>query len=312
MLKINKILSKKIHFHVSLRGLFPFCHSRESGNLSSLSLRGTKQRSNLKGFSLIELMVAVVILAIALIGIFLAFNSGWMGMANARDRTVATNYAREEMEDIKNMDFELITNENLGIAEIIEEKFNRVVTVIDEHSNLKNIKTKVFWTNRQGQYVSVETLMYINRTIYNPKEASKIVLYANPYYSVLPSVSETIDLIAVIKDVNGNTKIDWTGENICFTIKSGSDLGSLTDGASAGVETIGGIAQTIFTPSNYTIGGVVQQGDVAIEASVELPNDGGTISDIITITVTLGVVRIELNASPISIDADVTTTSNVT
>ena len=94
MLKINKILSKKIHFHVSLRSLFPFCHSRESGNPSSLSLRGTKQRSNLKGFSLIELMVAVVILAIAILGIFLAFNSGWMGMANARDRTVATNYAR--------------------------------------------------------------------------------------------------------------------------------------------------------------------------------------------------------------------------
>jgi prepilin-type N-terminal cleavage/methylation domain-containing protein len=312
MLKINKILLKKIQFLLSLQGLFPFCHSRESGNPSSLSLRGAKQRSNLKGFSLIELMVAVVILSIALIGIFLAFSSGWMGMANARDRTVATNYAREEMEDIKNMEFELITNENLGVAEIIEGKFNRVVTIVDEHSNLKNIKTKVFWTNRQGQYVNVETSMYINITIYNPKEASRLVLYANPYYSVLPSATETIDLIAVIKDVNGNTKIDWTGENICFTINSGSELGSLTAGASSGVETIGGIAQTIFTPSNLIIEGVVQQGNVTIEASVELPNDGGTIIDVITITVTLGVVRIELNASPISIDADGTSTSTVT
>ena len=293
MLKINNILSKKIK--------------------SSLSLREAKRRSNLSGFSLIELMVAVVILAIAILGIFLAFSSGWMGMANARDRTVATNYAREEMEDIKNMDFELITNENLGVTELIEGKFNRVVTVIDEHNNLKNINTKVFWTNRQSQYVSVETSMYINRNIYNPKEASKLVLYANPYYSVLPSETETIDLIAVIKDVNGNTKIDWTGENICFTINSGSELGSLTDGAGDGVDTIGGIAQTTFTPSNIKDEfGFPLQGVVEIKASVELPNDGGTIIDIITITVTLGVVRIELNASPTSIDADGTTTSTVT
>ena len=69
-----------------------------------------------KGFSLIELMVAVVILAIAILGIFLAFSNAWMGMANARDRTEATNYAREAMEDVKNMDFDMVTNENLGTA----------------------------------------------------------------------------------------------------------------------------------------------------------------------------------------------------
>jgi prepilin-type N-terminal cleavage/methylation domain-containing protein len=64
MLKINKILSKKIKFPLSLPGLFPFCHSRESGNPSFLSFRGVKQQSNLNGFSLIELMIAVTILGL--------------------------------------------------------------------------------------------------------------------------------------------------------------------------------------------------------------------------------------------------------
>jgi len=50
MLKINKILSKKIKFSISFRGAKQAC-PRES--------RG----SNLSGFSLIELMVAIVILA---------------------------------------------------------------------------------------------------------------------------------------------------------------------------------------------------------------------------------------------------------
>ena len=76
MLKINKILSKKIKSSLSLRGLFPFYHSRESGNPSSMSLREAKQRSNLKGFSLIELMVAVVILAIAIFGILMLLVAG--------------------------------------------------------------------------------------------------------------------------------------------------------------------------------------------------------------------------------------------
>ncbi len=44
---------------------------------------------------------------------------------------------RKAMEDIKNMEFELITNENLSTPEIIDGKFNRVVTISDEHDNLK-------------------------------------------------------------------------------------------------------------------------------------------------------------------------------
>ena len=299
MLKINKILSKKIQFYMSLRGLFPFCHSRESGNPSSLSLRGTKQRSNLKGFSLIELMVAVVILAIGVVGIFLAFSNAWMGMANARDRTVATNYAREAMENIKNMDFELVTNGLLGIPEDVGAKFTRVIIVDDtESANLKKIDTKVSWTNRQNQDVSVETSMYINRTIFNPGEATHIVLYADPYYTVLPDPEKGVaDIIAVIKDINNTTVIDWTGGVISFSIISElqpPDAGDGTLPANPHVVTpTNGTAQTTFTGT--------EEGDVVIRASVDLPNGGGTISDTITITVTSGAVRIKLSA-PDSID----------
>lgn len=294
---LNKILSKKMQFPLSLQGLFPFCHSRESGNPSSLSLRGAKQRSNLSGFSLIELMVAVVILAIALIGIFLAFNSAWMGMANARDRTVATNYAREAMENVKNMDFELVTHVNLGASEPVGAKFTRVIVVTEESINLKKVETKVLWKNRQDQDVSVETSMYINRTIFNPGEATHIILYADPYYTVLPG-SGFATIIAAIKDVNNTTVINWTGGDISFSIEEdGLNYGYLSE--VVGTDTLdvtptNGIADTIFTGTAI--------GDVVIMASVNLPNGGGTISDTITITVTSGAVRIALSAVPESID----------
>jgi len=53
------------------------------------------RKLSLNGFSLIELMVAVVILAMVIFGIFLAFSTGFQGMADARERTVATNIAQK-------------------------------------------------------------------------------------------------------------------------------------------------------------------------------------------------------------------------
>jgi hypothetical protein len=252
-------------------------------------------------------MVAVVILAIALIGIFLAFNSGWMGMANARDRTVATNYAREAMENVKNMDFELVTHVNLGASEPVGAKFTRVIVVTEESINLKKVETKVLWKNRQDQDVSVETSMYINRTIFNPGEATHIILYADPYYTVLPG-SGFATIIAAIKDVNNTTVINWTGGDISFSIISdpllpGVGDGSLPDNPHV-VAPTNGIADTIFTGTDI--------GDVVIMASINLPNGGGTISDTITITVTMGVVRIKLSADTYSIDDDGIDFSTVT
>jgi len=152
MLKINKILSEKIKSPLSLRGAKQACPCESKG-------------INLNGFSLIELMVAVVILAMAIFGIFHAYSVGFMGMADARDRTVATNYAREAMEDIKNMDFDLITNENLNTPETIDEKFTRVVNVENEvEGDLKKVTTVVSWYDRNGiqKDVKLETLIYNN------------------------------------------------------------------------------------------------------------------------------------------------------
>jgi len=233
-----------------------------------------------KGFSLIELMVAAAILAFVVFGIFQAYSTGFMGMADAKDRTVATNYAREAMEDVKNMDFELITNENLSTPEIIDVKFNRVITVSDEHDNLKKITTRVFWTNRKGQIINIDTTMHINNTHFYPGVADKIILYANPYYTVLPS-SGIVNLIAIIKDEKGNTKIDWDDGDIHFTVLGtgysdfpkdnvGSYLGYLGDISGTdeiAITPTNGIAKTTFTASNYTDSeGNVEQGDVIIKA----------------------------------------------
>ncbi|GAG58754.1 unnamed protein product, partial [marine sediment metagenome] len=218
----------------------------------------------------------------------------------------------------KNMEFELITNENLSTPEIIDEKFNRVVTISDEHDNLKKITTQVFWTNRKGQIINIDTTMHINKTQFLPGAAAKIVLYANPYYTVLPSYG-IVDLIAIIKDEKGNTKIDWDDGDIYFTVLGtgysdfpkddvGSFLGDIEGTDEIPITPTNGVAKTTFTASNYIDGGNVAQGDVIIKAWVVSPDITSTP---ITITVTLDVVRIDLSANPTSIEADGTSISTI-
>jgi len=261
-----------------------------------LSLRGVKRRSNLNnsGFSLIELMVAIVILALAIFGIFHAYSTGFMGMADARDRTAATNYAREAMEDIKNKDFDKIITQSRQF--IPGTKFEREV-IVQESTNLKKVITKVYWRDRNGNTKMVETDMAVHFIVTTTEAATKIILYADPY-NILTNESSTIT--AVIKDEKGNTVTDMV-YNVSFSITQ--VLENAKGGFSENSKnTINGKATTTFTSS----GG---EGEVTITASAI-----GLTSDSVTIKITDPdePVKINLTANPIFMTATTSSTSTIT
>ena len=289
MLKINKILSKKIKFPLSLRGLFPFCHSRESGNPSHLSLRGAKRRSNLRGFSLIELMVAVAILAMVIFGVFLAFSTSFLGMFDARDRTEAVNYIQKTLEEYKNTSFIKIIDKPM--RQIAGTKFSNGSVVIDisepgGETRLKKIITQVRWTARNGDIKLEEASMLIYSVEKTGEllSASGIVLYANPYFRILPDTST--NLFAEIHDANGNIITDES-YTINFTIlEDGGDLGSFVQGSdliSLSKNTTNGIASIKFWSKPDA------DGSVQIKASADLDdNVGDDVFDTIAITISTG------------------------
>ena len=309
---LNRILSKKIKSPLSLLGLFPFCHSRESWNPYFLSLRGVKQQSNLNhnGFSLIELMIAITILAMAIFGIFHAYSVGFLGMTDARERTVATNYAREAMEDVKNMDFGKITTTTKSVISS-STKYRVDVNESLESPNLKKVYTIVSWKDRNGIGKTVETTMLVHSIEVYAFEADKIVLFADSYtiLNTGSGLGTFTELTAVIKDSKGNTVIDWgerVGEgNIYFSELSGGYLGDLS---SVEVTPINGVAKTTFSSSGL----LSEQVDYAvIEASVTLPS-GSNVSDSVTIKVTDGPVKIILSANPNIIKASTENYSTIT
>jgi len=297
MLKINKILSKKIKSPLPLRA---------------------KQRSNLSGFSLIELMVAVAILAIVTLGISIAFSTGFQGMADARDRTVATNYLQKAMEDVKNMDFEKIATTSRSVTDG-NRKYRIDVNLIEESEAFKKVYTVVSWKDRNGETKTVNSSLTVNFTEVFASDAAKIVLFTGSY-SILndpSSLDSSTEVIAVIKDIHGNTVTDWEEGDVTFEIISTELFGEFPGGISVIDDTpVEGRASTTFSSKgtfdaeeapteNYY---VLQE----IKASVYLPKADKTVTDTITIKITDGPVKIIIDADPKSIKANTSNYSTIT
>ena len=264
----------------------------------------TNRKLSKKGFSLIELMVAIAILALAIFGIFHAYSAGFMGMADARDRTVATNYVRETLEDIKNMDFLKIENTYFTTEEINTNGkiFTKSVHIDKIDANLKKATSWVSWYNRNNKLLEVKNTMLIqNSTIKSDTgTAVKIVLYADPYYNVIPG-GGIVNLTAVLKDQNGNILTKWDNtEDVSFSIINSTDLDGVTVGD------LGSISPTVVTlnqgsaSTTFTSGSENLLGYVTIQALVVLP-DEGQLTDKVTLKITDSGVAINLVANPQSI-----------
>lgn len=122
---------------------------------------------NQKGFTLIEIIIAVSILAIISVGLTGAFRTSFQAMVDAKDRTIASNYAQQRMEVIKNnisqINSEYEFDEYLGE----DDKYHLVVNVTSDPTDisLNRVTTNVSWQDRNGKTKNVEFEMLI----YNPE-----------------------------------------------------------------------------------------------------------------------------------------------
>jgi len=254
------------------------------------------------GFSLIELMVAVVILVMVVFGIFQAFTTAFQTLNDAKDRTIATNYAQQVLEDYKNTNFQKI---NPFSDSIVGTKFTQNVSVQPVNENLKNVIVQVNWTGRNNnpKNVNVSTLIYNTQTTAESGSTPMgIIIYAEPY-NLLPWSPENTnppnsEIFAEIVDEKGDRITDWNESNVNFSIESVvnlenvtqdlSYLGSLSPTSDALVE---GIADTTF----YQYSGEEREGYVEIKATLDV--GGVEIYDTLTLKVTNDAVAVVLTTN---------------
>jgi len=230
-----------------------------------------------------------------------------MGMADARDRTVATNYLQETLEDFKNMNFSKIKDEPITL--IPGTKYHRGSIVLDlekqgEVVTLKKIITQIRWIDRAGNIKTEEasTLIYNKPNTSEVSYAAGIILYADPYYAIIPD--STVELYAEIQDENGNTITDWEGDiSFSFIIPTPNDdynpVGYINnpsrtkdDTDNVSVYTNNGQANIIFhsfpVGENESVNGIEKIQAYAILDGV------GEVIDTVNIRVTTGAVAIIL------------------
>jgi prepilin-type N-terminal cleavage/methylation domain-containing protein len=113
-----------------------------------------------KGFSLLELLLATVLLSIGLVGLVNVFSIGLTESSQAKYFSVAKNLAEEKLEEIRNLSYGNILDQPTRESVSGFPDFERQVHVSNAQDNLKNIQIDVFWQDKAGEVsISVYSLV---------------------------------------------------------------------------------------------------------------------------------------------------------
>lgn len=100
-----------------------------------------------KGISLIELLIAFTILAIVVLGFNAMFLSGFKGIRTARDYSIASNLARQEIEKVKNTAYsDIVSDSEKGITveELIDEDGKTVTVTKEQNGKTVTLMTQIY------------------------------------------------------------------------------------------------------------------------------------------------------------------------
>jgi len=239
-----------------------------------------------RGFSLIEMMVAVAIISIVSIGIFQSYKAGFLGMSDAKMRTIATNIAQEKLEEIKGKTLDVGTYPDPDNPIVVSGKeFNAIVIVEEETTTLKKIIATISWQKRYGgqTQISIESLQAMATASPSGDVATAILVSVNP---ASIDIGETTQIKVTILDQD-NYPISYNGQVDLLFIPDTPVLGTLTDNP------------LIFNGESYlfTTFTATDAGEVDVKAE-----STGLISDSDTITITGGApAKINLVVDPSSI-----------
>ena len=120
---------------------------------------------NLKGFTLIEVMIAILILGIGMMAMALLQVTAIRGGSFANQVTQASIYGQDKIEEIKNMDYASVNTGSDAVTSSNGVTFSRSWTVAADspYPDSKTITLTVSWTGPQGQNHNVQFSTIINK-----------------------------------------------------------------------------------------------------------------------------------------------------
>ncbi len=116
-------------------------------------------RTAVKGFTLIEVLIAVFIIAISLLGLAIGFSNGLAWIQVIREVSVANRIAQEKMEEIRGTDPADIP---YNTEETKLDKYNVYVdSPVQIEVGLTQATVRVTWTSHSGRELSRSLATYV-------------------------------------------------------------------------------------------------------------------------------------------------------
>lgn len=125
-----------------------------------------KRKNREEGFTFIEVLVTIMILAVVLIALFSCFIYGFTVISRVRQASIATQCLQEELELIRNMPFNNIlsldssfTNESLSLL----EDSSGILSLEDYGGNdIKKLTVSVIWSYN-GRQIRRDIVTFVTR-----------------------------------------------------------------------------------------------------------------------------------------------------
>lgn len=132
----------------------------------------TERKDREDGFTFIEVLVTILILAVVLIALLTCFLHGFNVISRMRQMAIATQSIQEELELIRNMPFNDIlsldnsfTNESLSVL----KDSSGILSVEDSAgAEIKKLTVSVLWTHR-GRQMRKDVVTFVTRKGINKK-----------------------------------------------------------------------------------------------------------------------------------------------
>jgi type IV pilus assembly protein PilV len=120
----------------------------------------TKER---EGFTLLEVLIAMLILSVGLLGMASLTVGIINGNKFSNDTTTATTLAQDRFEDIQIMDYSGVTSETKAVLSSPNDAYKQEVTVTDGSpaTGMKTVTIKVYWggSSKEEHNVEIKTIL---------------------------------------------------------------------------------------------------------------------------------------------------------
>ena len=104
-----------------------------------------------RGMSLVEVLVALVLLAVALLPVVVGFSQALVATSDSSIAAVAASIAREKMEEMKSVDFDLLDSQPREPRDLrAGNSFFEVASQVEAHTSVPDLKKVAVVVYRYG------------------------------------------------------------------------------------------------------------------------------------------------------------------